>query len=353
MTNPYKQYVEEENPYAKYVTAGARGLMAGGPIGMGAAMMNEGQKQTEQLAYGVGGKVTDMTGSPEAGFVSNVATQALPAVLTGQGATKLLSPLMQGTGKWLMKNALGAPKAAHLTGKADRAATTLLDEGANVTAGGAEKLRGSIDEINSEIASIIDSSKATISKNAVASRIQEVLKKYEAGDPADLQAIEDVWTKFLSHPSLAGKDEIPIQFAQKMKQTLGRKLGDAAYGQGLKPVAERDAWKSVVRGFKEDIAAAEPAVSPLNARESDLINAAKLVSNKVAVDANRHPLGLGALITQPWMLPIWMWDRSPLGKSLVARALYSGSERIPQILGGAAGGGAMYSAEDPGVLYRR
>ena len=337
--------------------AAVKGLLTGGPMGMIAGATAENMAQSsevmDRLAYDAGGKVTDVTGSPELGFAANVGVQAVPTVL-GSAAGKLVgAPALKSAGKSLMQSALKPSKAEHLSGRGARAVQTMLDEGVSVSKGGVEKMQSAISSLNDEIAGIIKNSSKTIDKNAVASRLQDVMKKYEASiDPSDLKAIENVWTSFLAHPQLAGKKDMAIQLAQRMKQAGNAKLGDAAYGTGLKPAAERDAFKGLVRGLKEEIAAAEPRVAPLNKRESDLINASKIAGNRVAMDANKNPLGLGALITQPWMLPVWMWDRSPLGKSLMARMLYSGAGPIGT--GTGAGIGGIYGAQQgtpPGILY--
>jgi hypothetical protein len=251
-----------------------------------------------------------------------------------------------------MQSALKPSKAEHMTGKAGRAVQTMLDEGVSVSQGGVDKMRTAISSLNDEIAGIIKDSGKTVDKNAVAGRLQDVMKKYEASiDSSDLQAIEKVWTEFLSHPQLAGKSGMPIQLAQRMKQAGNAKLGDAAYGMGLKPAAERDAYKGLVRGLKEEIAAAEPAVAPLNAREGNLLNAAKIAQNRVAMDANKNPIGLGIL--NPLTLPLWLFDRSPLAKSLLARMMYSGSGPIATGAGAAAGGiyGAQQGQPPSGILY--
>lgn len=344
--------------------AGAKALMRGGPIAAAAGLTGEALKQGDEMfqqaGYDAGGAVTDkLAGSvpPEvaagAGFATNVATQAIPTVVGGFMG-KTAAPMVQQGAKGLMQSALKPSKLEHQSGKAARAVQTMLDEGVNVSKGGVEKMRSSISSLNDEIAGIIKDSGAKIDKNAVASRLQDVMKKYEDSlDPADLKAVEEVWTTFLSHPKLVGNSDMAIQLAQKMKQMGGKKLGDAAYGQGLKPEAERDAWKAIVRGLKEEISSAAPGISALNKRESDLINASKIASNRVAIDANKNPLGLGALISQPWMLPLWMWDRSPLGKSMAARGLYSGAGPIS--VGAGAGAGGLYGAEQgsPGALYRK
>jgi hypothetical protein len=344
-----KEPPKQQSNLQRGLMAPIRGLVSGGPLGAIGAIGKEASRQQEEAAYDAGGKVTDWTGSPGLGYAANVLTQAVPAVLGGQVAPKAMTPALQGTARTFMQSALKPSKLDHQSGRAARATQTMLDEGATVSQGGVDKLRSSIATMNDEIAGIIKDSDKTISKNAVADRLQNVLKKYEAGDPDDLKAVEAVWTKFLTHPSLAGKDEIPVQFAQRMKQSFGSKLGDAAYGMGLKPAGERDAWKGITRGLKEEIAAAEPAVAPLNARESALINASKIASNRVAMDANKNPLGLWAAIGQPWMLPLWAWDRSPAAKSLTARMLYSGANEIGTATG--AGLGGLYGANQ-GTLYK-
>lgn len=352
---PPKQ-AEKPSMTAK-VSDAAKRAFAFTPPGVALAVAGETNKRATELmdraAYEAGGKVTDVTGSPELGYATNVGIQAIPTVL-GAAMGSMSKPVLQAGGRKLMQSALKPSKTEHVTGKAARAVQTMLDEGVSVSQGGVGKMQSSIASLNDEIAGIIKGSGKTINKNAVASRLQEVIKKYEGSiDPDDLKAIENVWTKFLTHPSLAGKSEIPIQMAQKMKQAGGAKLGDVAYGQGLKPAAERDAYKGLVRGLKEEISAAEPTVAPLNKRESDLINALKIAQNRVAIDANKNPLGLGALITQPWMLPVWMWDRSPLGKSLMARLMYSGAGPIGTGAGAAAGGiyGAQQGQPPTGILY--
>jgi hypothetical protein len=340
------------NPMVESGSKVLRSLVMGGPMMAAATGVGEGMNKAnefaEKSAYDAGGWVTDKTGSPEAGWAANWATQAIPAV-AGAVSGKLTSPVLQSAAKGLMQSALKPSKAEHLSGKGARAVQTMLDEGANVSAGGVAKLRGTADTINAEIAEIIKDSSKTVSKNAVASRLQEVVKKYEDSvDPDDLKAVEAVWTKFLSHPKLAGQDEIPIQVAQKMKQSSYTKLGDAAYGQGLKPASDRDSWKGIARGLKEEISSAEPRVAPLNARDSDVINAMKIAQNRVAMDANKNPVGMGGVLSQPWMLPVWMWDRSPLGKSMMARLLNSGSGNIGTAVGGGVGG--LYGS-DQGMLY--
>jgi hypothetical protein len=79
--NPYEKYTKTENPYSKYrskeeATADKDRMFKevmgskGWGTGVGPAI--------EEL----GGKVTDLTGSPAAGYATNVALNAIPSFLT-------------------------------------------------------------------------------------------------------------------------------------------------------------------------------------------------------------------------------------------------------------------------------
>lgn len=150
----------------------------------------------------------------------------------------------------------------------------------------------------------------------------------------------------------SGGGGIPVQLAQQMKQGTYKALGDRAYGE--QKGASAESQKTLARGLKDEISAAVPEVAAKNKRESDLINAAKLAERRVLMDANKNPLGLGIL--NPAMLPLWLWDRSPVAKSLVARGIYSGREQLPA-LAARTGIGALMApygqAPEDGVFYRR
>ena len=228
----------------------------------------------------------------------------------------------------------GAEKAMHSALKPgvkyaktiDSTLDTLLDKGINVTPGGLEKLHGMIDDKNSAIAKLIDSSPATIDKGRVAARLHDVLTKFEKQvDPhADLKTIQDAWDKFMEHPLLTGED-IPVKTAQQLKQGTYKQLKDK-YGQ--LGTADVEAQKALARGLKEEIAKAIPEVRPLNAEESKLLEALKPVERRVMVSANKNPVGLGILSMHPKNIAVWMADRSELFKSLVARMLNAGSRNI-------------------------
>lgn len=359
MAGPWERYQQtEEGPWAKYakpvsaqpveqaskpsvfsnikdMLMQSRGApIAGGPMAM---IYGQGMKAideaTQKAAYMAGGAVTDaLSGnvSPEvaggAGYATNVGVQAIPMILSGEAA-KLLSPAMKAPARSLMQSALKPTLEQLRTGKGARAVETMLKEGYNPTAGGVEKMKGAIASLNDDIAEAIKNSPATVDKRIVAGYLNDALKKFEnqVNPSSDVKAIESAWTEFLSHPALAGRNNIPVQLAQEMKKGTYKSLGEKSFGE-LKG-ASTEAQKTLARGLKEEISKAVPGVAGMNKRESDLINALKVAERRVLMDANKNPLGLGIL--NPLMLPLWLWDRSPAAKAMTARALYSGAEQIP------------------------
>lgn len=292
-----------------------------------------------ELAYDAGGQVTDATGSPALGYVTNVAVQALP-MLMGGSVGKAAAPALEAGAKTTMQSALKPTLEALRKGDAARAIQTMLDEGINATPGGLRALKSQISTINNEIATAIANSPATVNKGAVAARLNDALKKFEMQvlPSADTAAIQKAWTEFLSHPLLTGRAQIPVQTAQALKQGTYASLGSKAFGE-LKG-AEIEAQKALARGLKEEIAAAVPGVANLNARESALLNAKDILERRVLMQSNNNPIGLGALAESPTGFLAWMADRSPWVKSMIARGLYSGRERIPQAAGMIIGAGA-------------
>ena len=343
--------------------AGARGMVTGGPLGALTGASGEAANQGNEMAavagYDIGGSATDLAAKvlpPEAaagvGFAANVATQAIPVLAGGASTSGLASPLAKPAARRLMQSALKPNQLARESGDAKRGIETLLKEGVNVSEGGVDALKGRIGTLNDEITKIIESSPQTVDRKQVGGYLNDAIKKFEAqvNPSSDVKVIESAWNEFLAHPLFTG-DKIPVTLAQRMKQATYRVLDTKAFGE-LKG-ADIEAQKTLARGLKEEIAKAEPAVSGLNKRESDLINAKDLVESAVSRGANKDLVGLGWL--NPMTVLPWLWDRSAIAKSMTARSLYSGG--LPSTLGQA--GGALYASEQmndgntgPGILYR-
>lgn len=323
----------------------------GTPFGM----LGKAGPALDKLAYGSGGAVTDFASKflpPEAsgalGYATNVGVQAVPAFLGGSTATRVAAPIIEGGARQLMQSALKPSVEALEKGNAARAITTLLDEGVNVTPGGVAKLRSQIDVLNNEIAQQIASSGAVVDKAHVAGRLQDLINKFrlQVNPQSDINTIRKAWAEFLTHPMLQGTLNMPVQLAQQMKQGTYRALGSKPYGE--LGGAEIEAQKALARGLKEEIAAAIPGIERLNAQESQMLNALELTARRVLVDANKNPMGLGWLASNPGSWLGFAADRSPLVKSLLARLMHSSSSVVPRTAGTAAGaiaGSQMGDAE--------
>src|SRR3990167_9856396 len=137
--------------------------IAGGPM---MAIYNEAARSFDKSigegAYAGGGTVTDIASragaSPEmaagAGTVANAGIRAIPTI-AGTIAGKSLEPITRNFpvlgSRALMMSALNPGAHARQTGDAKRAVETLLEEGANVSAGGAAKLRTIADQLDDEV----------------------------------------------------------------------------------------------------------------------------------------------------------------------------------------------------------
>lgn len=280
------------------------------------------------------------------GTAAHVGVEAVPMMLAG-GPAKAAAPAFRNTAEWMMRKALKPGIPATLSGKADSAVTTLLDEGVNVTRGGAEVLRAKADEAAGKVADLLKGSTGTVSKDAVADSLLPVYEKYlkQTNPEKSLQAISEEAKAFRNHIALNGSDAIPVTVAQELKQGNYRVLGDKAYGAGLKPDAERDSLKALARGLKEGIEQIHPEVGPLNALQGSLINAAKLVERRSATEGGKNVVGLGAIAPTEAGFWAFLLDRSGIGKSVLARMLNAGQEQIPATI--ARGALAGYTGAQP------
>ena len=297
----------------------------------------------------LGVKLAVATGNPYLGAAVGTTLGVLPdavqMVIGGKVGQTAAEPATNWLSQFLMRSAL-KPSSTVNQSRAEQAVKTLLDEGINVTEGGVDKGRGIVGALSNQVDKAIAGSGARISTADVADYVPQAYERFKNG-PLAVQAINDlgkVQSDFIGHPNILGAKDIPVQVAQEMKTGYQRAIGDKGYG--LLKTPETEGEKQIARGLREKIGQAVPSVVDPLAREANLISALKLAERRVAVDANKNPIGLGALVSQPWMFPVWMWDRSPLGKSVAARMLYSG---YPQTAAGSIG--ALY-ANQQGALYK-
>lgn len=325
--------------------AAVSGLRMGGPAAIPLGFLNAGAEQLDKLlgeqAYQAGGAVTDVTGSPVAGQAVNVGIQAIPAVLGGGVAGKVAKPAMESTGKWLMGTAVKPSVADRLSGDADKAIKTLLDEGINVTPGGMAEIRRRVSTLNDEVKEIIKDSKGLVNKTEIGNSVERALNKFRYSTinrEANLASINKARDEFFAavddlEPLAKFTGHMPVQLAQKIKQATQRTISDSF---GELSGAQMEAGKDLTYALRKGIEKLEPAVAAPNAKQSELLNALS-VSERHALQAlNKNPASVSLLAENPAAATAFMADRSELFKSILARMLYSGRERIPQAVGGSA-----------------
>jgi hypothetical protein len=197
----------------------------------------------ERIAYEAGGRVTDLTGSPGAGYLTNVAIQAAPTVIgAAWGPGK---EMVKSGAKSLMQKALKPSQADLLTGKADRAITTMLDEGVNVSRGGMEKLQRIGSALNDQADDLVRQSPAVINKQRVLSGAQPTVDKFVRGEwaaPEDAASATAVLDRFRNSGAFSvGERERAFQQAlaakvaskQSALQDAGRYATMAAQQENL------------------------------------------------------------------------------------------------------------------------
>lgn len=276
------------------------------------------------------GKVIDAVGT--ASPVTGAAIASLPDLLALFGAKAQLAPVASMVGdvaakpmNWaankLMASALKPTVKAHLTGDASAAVDTALKFGISPTEGGLEKLRALIDSTNERISTAIKGSDATVSRDAAMSRVDPVMTRFatQAAPDADVAAVQSVREQFGRRP-----ETLTVQEAQALKQGTYQKLAKAYNGE--LGTASIDTQKAIARGLKEDIAAAVPEISGLNALDSQLYKTLDVLERRTLMEMNKNPLGLTILSHSPAGWAAMMADKSAAFKSIIARMLNSASK---------------------------
>lgn len=342
-------------PIGGILGQGAR--LVGAPAKVVNALASNGFSTGVPAAAGARGLAADLAIRSGAGAVAGGATVGairpedagtgaiIGGVIPGgvKAAEAIAAPIgsaLRSGAEGLMASSLKASAKAKRTGEEQTAINTLLDKGINVTRGGVDKLRGMVDDLNTQIADKIGSSDARIDPKKVANALADTKKKFgnDVAPTENLNAIGKIEDDFLN---TVGAGEIPVQLAQTVKQGTYRNLRDQ-YGE--LGAAGIEARKGLARGLKDEIATAVPGVGGLNAEESKLIAALNVTERRVLQQASNNKLGLSALAHNPTAWALFMADKSPLFKSLLARSMSSMGELASPESVNALAGPAAYRA---------
>ena len=219
-------------------------------------------------------------------------------------------------------------------GEAKVAIDTLLDYGISPTQGGVEKIRATLDDLNSQIAGKIAGSKATINKSDVLGYLGDINRKFanQVSPTSDLAAVSGIADDFIAHP-LASGQTISVPMAQNLKQGTYKAL-KGKYGEAGSAATE--AQKALARGLKDEIGKAVPDIVPLNAEEARLLKTLGVAERRALMELNKNPVGLSALAGNPYGFAAFMADRSAAFKAIVARMMNRAAQSPSAISGVAA-----------------
>ena len=169
-------------------------------------------------------------------------------------------------------------------------AQTGLENQIPVSAAGAEKISGLIDNLNDSIKNTIASDPTkTVNAFGIADRLKQTAAKFQnqVNPTADLNAIRESGADFLQN----NPTDIPVQDAQALKTGTYQQLSSRAYGELGSATIE--AQKALARGLKEELVTQFPEIAGLNAKESQLIDLDGALDTAVRRIGNHQLFGIG------------------------------------------------------------
>jgi hypothetical protein len=354
---------------------GTLGAIAGSETGPGAIV-------TAGLGAAAGKAVQDMgnraAGNPAPSDPRQIVDEAMTQGAIGAAgeaggqvlgyAAKTLAPnFASGLMQSAVKPGVKSTAKALIRGSDSPIVQTLLKEGINVSPGGIERLTDVISTSNQAIKDALDAmpSSASVDPQAVAARLDKMIEQYrEGGTPeANVRAVEEVKAEFLRNHgtpnSLAeAQTGLTLPKAQGIKQQTYQDLKDTAYG--TVGTANIEARKELARGLKEGIESeaqrtGSADIQALNAREGAAITARDAIAKRIASAGNRDPVSLAWLAHNPTAGMMYLAERSPAVKSMLARGLWKSAALaakvdpivVKTIMQGLVNGGDMLAEPDP------
>lgn len=314
---------------------GVPGAVGGATLG-GAA----GESLRQILDRLRGAEAPETSGEALGGIVTQGAIQG-GSELLGAGIAKGASAGAKAVYRGYLKPSL----ATRALPKANEVVQTALDEALPISKGGSATAQRLISELRTEVDDILAKTEGTIDLHTIADRVRGFARKryFKPGvDTSDYQQALAVADKLDQHPALGlppgakpTRVDVSLQEANEAKRGLYTSIKEAGFGtpQGAKKSTEKFAAHELKTGLEQ----AAPAIAPLNARESKLIDAAKAIAKAVEREANQNPLyGVKTLVSAGAAGGSYAQGDSPveaIGKGLAMRAaLRPGTQSYAAIL---------------------
>lgn len=265
---------------------GVPGAMGGATLGGGAG---EAAKQLVNRLRGA-----DAPASATDAALGIAGQGAVQGALEGVGQA-VPAALVKG-GQAVYRGYLKPSLAAKQLPKADQIVRTAIDEALPVTKAGAAQAQKVIGQLRTEVDSILASMPGEVDLHTVADKLRAwATKVYDRPGraPSDLDAAMKVADRIDAHPSmrptppLARVDRVDLTTANQVKRDM---QSGASSAFGVKSGAEKSAEKEGSRYLRQGIEQQAPQVGAINARESQLIDAARALERATGREGNLHKL---------------------------------------------------------------
>lgn len=319
-----------------------------------------GLSDIETGAQEMGGRVTDLAASsaltrpiaPTLGTIARMVPDIATSIGGFGGGGALARPVGEAiagpASRSLMHSAL-KPVPSTPVAQAERAVTTMLEEGENVTLKGIRNLQKKISELESKVKQTLKGSKETINLadvgQSMAGTEAQMLRRSDWEQAT--KAVRDVYSGLKTNPLFKGSMDVPVSTANEVKQGLYKQAGETAFDT---PNAgpTKEGLKSAARGIKDLVGEKVPEIQPMLKRESDLINVMKIGERRVATELRNNHGGIMWLAENPKAAAGFMMDKSSAFKSWLANFMNRQFPGWTERVGQATGAGTTMSLQEIG-----
>lgn len=289
----------------------------------GAGILGAGGEAARQLINRLRGADSPTTPTEAATDIALAGGEQGALEGVGGAVTKGLSA----GGRAVYRGYLKPSLARASVGKASEIVNTAIDEGLAVTHGGVATAQRLIGELKGKVDALLQQAPGrTVNLSEVADNLREWARRmYDrpGRDPRDYKAALAVADRIDQHPSIRdfmpGQDKLAdLPAANQIKRDLQGAARDKFGVPG--GTAETNTEKVASARMRQAVEAGEPAVGPLNARESRLIDAARSINQAVNREANQSKLH-GVKTIGAVMVGAEDYRRTGDAKGAAARAL--------------------------------
>lgn len=219
------------------------------------------------------------------------------------------------TSRKLMNSAL-KPSTVADPADVNVAIDTLLNNGINVSRGGAAKLQNMIRGTSQEVDSMVNAASGNVSKQDVLKALDRSTQKFatQATPTKDLKAIRRVRDEF----ERVWPDQIPVPVAHQLKKGTYTAINSKNYGE--LSGATTEAQKDIARGLKEGVENLVSGVKGKNKSLQEYMTTMQFLDRAAGRETNKDILGLALLAGSPEQTAAMELSRNALLKSYLARA---------------------------------